>query len=324
MAHAEQLALSFVTRAAGGPAQEPPQQEGVTVETTAPPTNALFSLPSEEAEAEEAGVAVDTLFESNEMTGPEGSPRTDSEVGETAVSMKTFKSRLSKVIAQRQSAKEVAVKLLAENEGLKSVLAVYAAKYRANPALAAWDHDFSSSFEQLAKDHPDIAAVGLRVKTHMETGNDTKSSSAPSSFAHQSVHANGDAGSKSEALLNRLIRKDAEELIDKSLSGFGVKESIVRVIKRHILNSTTDIESLTSSSVLTTAREYIRDTGLTPEEVLAPAKSDGKVKKPAVGGSSRVVSGGKPAEKQNSSPKNIDEWMNAREKRAEMFAREIE
>lgn len=289
-------------------------------ETPADPSRALFAEADETASDDQEEEVTEELFE----TEPDD---------QATVSKKTFVKRLGKVVAQRnalrteKAAIEGEVKVLREqNEQLNRLAKVFQEKYGQfqNPEeMVLFDTEFMEKAEELARQDPTVAAAFRQVQEAVGRRNPTVTDPKPTQTPAPA------ATPQQDPTVAKIIRRDAERTITGALADLNVKPAFQRVLSEHIVNTTADLADLSTNDVVRLSREFIKERGFSPEEVLQAAatpEGDETPAKPATGSQPQAVSQPAPQSGEEggpAAPKTRDEWEANRNARLAQIGRNL-
>jgi hypothetical protein len=250
------------------------------------------------------------------------------EVAKPDATMKvsTFQKRLGKVISQRELEKESRIRAEAERDTHRQALADFRAVYAENPDLARFDVRFMEAIQGLSAEHADVAEVAQAVADFVNTG---EFKGVKKTVSNQTPDKKTEAPA-SDARLDKIIERDARQLAGEALETVGVKPAFVKLLTDHVVKTHGDLASLSASDVKRISREYLKDNGFSPAEVLKSTKAaekDTTTKKPATTGSgaakaattTKGAGDGKGDDGRPAAPKDRNEWEARRADRVREF-----
>jgi hypothetical protein len=257
----------------------------------------------------------------------------EGEGDDAKMKVSTFKKRIGKVIKQREDAKRksqeaevAAAAASAERNTIRETLAEFRKKYAEEPELALWDSRFMDALDTLSKQSPDIARLAHTVKEFMG-GKDIGGTMTTNEPTAKNIEPN-----VSSTKLNAVLERDARRTVADVLPG--VKPAFVKILSDHVVSESGKLEDLTADDALEMCRKYIKDAGLTAQEILDgvkpdagegeedPSKKGKKGGKPTTGGrlkAGTTTSKDGDDEEPRDAPKSIDEWEANRKKRLNSF-----
>ncbi len=188
---------------------------------------------------------------------------------------KGLMKRLRRLVAQRNEVRQELEALRQEVAANEPLLATLKEKYGRfeNPAAQLkQDAEFMDAVEELAKSDSIVRQAVSVINQYLKTG------AKPVPEQRQQSNT-----SPAEAKVQKLLERAARDTIEKTLSEKGVRPAFRRLIARSILsNDKVDLAELDERAVIRFAREFVRDAGFDPKDLLEPRKADGSPK-PAPG-----------------------------------------
>lgn len=278
----------------------------------------------EEAEAAPDPFAEEEEPQKAEADGDDGDDGDeDDESAAKKSSVRVPKSRLDKVIAQREEMKAELAKAQEKLAALAAYETILEGRYQGNINLAKYDHDFASAAERLSK-AGDEAVNAVLARIDAEAKSPFKPTQA------QPVPAEAAKAPEVPAAVAKIIKKDARAVVAEVMDAGQIDDSFAKVITSFILDQPVDeLADLDQAAVVDATKEYLDKHGLQLAQIRKKTK-DGAVPKngPPVGGKSKSTS--KPAAESEAKaakaaekPKNHKEWMAQRQERLRETAREL-
>lgn len=256
------------------------------------------------------------------------------------------KARLDKALQRAREAREEAnvaahriVELQTQLETTAAGVEAFQKHYgnfKDSAAQLEWDAAFMSTLEQHRNDPVVSKAIEkILAITKGETPmSETKSSDTASTEGLRVPRQPDPAPEKSaperDPAVQALLEDNARTKIEGVLSE--LKPNFRTLVTNLILHNSDDLTQLTKASIQREARDYLRENGFKPEDVLEKAPTPSKKKTPPTASSTRGTAPaarpkapGKDSTKsgegdnKDSAPKDVNEWRQQRNARIEAF-----
>lgn len=251
----------FAKLEADDAAKAPPPKDGAPKDDPKP--SPLFEDPDGDTPA-------DTLFDDE----PSGTADSDKDP-------RVPKKRLDKVIAQRNEERKNTTQLREQNAELRGEINVLKTQSKLAKVFqdkygqfndpekqALWDTNFMDAMEALAKQNPEVATAARLVTEHL--------GGPPVNITTKPNEPTTEPEPKTDPAIAKIIQRDARRTIGDSLESLNVKPAFAKVVTAHILEASSDLAELDNQSVIAATREFIRENGFEPDDVLKQAPADSK------------------------------------------------
>lgn len=303
-------------------ASEEPAEKGEEAEEA--PGEEFFADESEDLEGDEDAGEEDIFAESEEEEGEKSA----AEKGKKDIP-RVPKTRLDKVISQRNGLRDENQALRAESAELKGKVEVleklnvsFQERYSLKPELLEYDHDFMEGMEALSKTDPAVARIAAQVDDYIKTGRKPAVEKTPAKSEEK-------AAPVADSLTKKVLERDVRRTITDTLVEKGFKQNYARLAADDMI-AAQGIEALIDideDGIKAGARKFVKSKGFTRDEVLkAVEKSKAKATKPASGGSAKPADGAAAPEgsdKDKPKFKSIEELRADRQKRFAGLAKEF-
>jgi hypothetical protein len=196
------------------------------------------------------------------------------------VSLKTFKRRLGKVVAQRNTAREetrtIAEQLAAlkeDSKRLEGVSKILTDRYGGDVAKLQWDADFMDTAERLASNNQRVTITdvleAMKKRPPPVKGGQQKVSEQKPQESQQETPERG-----KDPVLEGIVRRDAKRTIVDALSESDVDDRFVNMIATAALREipVDKLAQLDGKAAIKFAAKYLKDNGINPADTLKGAK----------------------------------------------------